>query len=78
VNSATTCYCGGGDPHPWMSIPACSPSAPQTMLGAHAEAEAARFELRAASARLPFVRRWYERRVAVARRIAREELGLDA
>jgi hypothetical protein len=79
-----TCYCGGGDPHPWRPhgggarILAYPPGAPQTQLGADAEAEAGKLETKASNARISFVRRWYKRRAAIARQIAREELQPDA
>lgn len=42
-------------------------------VGAEAEAFAVEFEAKAERARLPFVRGWYRRRAADARRIARSE-----
>lgn len=76
------CWCDEPECEGWASVSADAASDYEpggiyhrtlSKIGADAEAFAAEFELKAAVARLPFVRRWYERRAARAWKVARSE-----
>jgi hypothetical protein len=76
------CWCGDRSCDGWASVSADAAIdyAPggiyhvaQSQIGAEAEAFASEFKEKAARARIPLVRRWYERRAAAAWKIARSE-----
>lgn len=76
------CWCGEPECEGWASVSAEAATdyepggvyhSTLSMLGAQAEAFAEEFEAKAARARIPLFRRWYERRAAEAWKIARSE-----